>query len=239
MSTSPVTAPPHWALGRITWDSIPMAHEPIVLITFIGVVLGGLAVLAGITKFRLWGTLWRDWICSIDHKKIGIMYMILGVVMLLRGFADALMMRLQQAMAFGDNMGYLPPHHYDQIFTAHGVIMIFFVAMPLVTGLMNYLVPLQIGARDVSFPFLNNFSVLDDGWRRGAILVMAVAVYRRICAHCGLAGLSPELSGLRYSPDVGRGLLYLVAAGGRCRHHTFGRQPDRHHRQAARARHER
>ena len=147
-----------------------MAHEPIVLITFIGVVLGGLAVLAGITKFRLWGTLWRDWICSIDHKKIGIMYMILGVVMLLRGFADALMMRLQQAMAFGDNLGYLPPHHYDQIFTAHGVIMIFFVAMPFVTGLMNYLVPLQIGARDVSFPFLNNFSFwMTTG---GAVLVM-------------------------------------------------------------------
>ena len=147
-----------------------MAHEPIVLWTFIAVALGGLAVLALITKFRLWGPLWHDWICSIDHKKIGIMYMILGLVMLLRGFADAVMMRLQQAISFGDNMGYLPPHHYDQIFTAHGVIMIFFVAMPLVTGLMNYLVPLQIGARDVSFPFLNNFSF----WMTtaGAVLVM-------------------------------------------------------------------
>ena len=123
--------PAHWALGRLSWDAVPMAHEPIVLWTFIAVVLGGIAVMALITKFRLWGTLWRDWICSIDHKKIGIMYMILGLVMLLRGFADAVMMRLQQAMAFGDNMGYLPPHHYDQIFTAHGVIMIFFVAMPL------------------------------------------------------------------------------------------------------------
>ena len=157
-------------LGRLNWDSVPMAHEPIVLWTFIAVVLGGIAVVAAITKFRLWGPLWRDWICSIDHKKIGIMYMILGIVMLLRGFADAVMMRLQQAMAFGDNLGYLPPHHYDQIFTAHGVIMIFFVAMPLVTGLMNYLVPLQIGARDVSFPFLNNFSF----WMTtaGAVLVM-------------------------------------------------------------------
>ncbi|MBO9677924.1 MAG: cytochrome o ubiquinol oxidase subunit I [Acidovorax sp.] len=157
-------------LGRLNWDSVPMAHEPIVLWTFIAVVLGGIAVVAAITKFRLWGPLWRDWICSIDHKKIGIMYVILGIVMLLRGFADAVMMRLQQAMAFGDNLGYLPPHHYDQIFTAHGVIMIFFVAMPLVTGLMNYLVPLQIGARDVSFPFLNNFSF----WMTtaGAVLVM-------------------------------------------------------------------
>lgn len=164
------TTPAHWLLGRITWDSIPMAHEPIVLWTFIAVVLGGLVVLAALTKFRLWTPLWRDWICSIDHKKIGIMYMILGLVMFLRGFADAAMMRLQQSMAFGDNLGYLPPHHYDQIFTAHGVIMIFFVAMPFVTGLMNYLVPLQIGARDVSFPFLNNFSFwMTTG---GAVLVM-------------------------------------------------------------------
>nr|WP_312567009.1 cytochrome o ubiquinol oxidase subunit I [Comamonas sp.] len=164
------TLPHDPLIGRISWDSIPMAHEPIVLWTFIAVVLGGLVVLAALTKFKLWGPLWHDWICSIDHKKIGIMYIILGIVMLLRGFADAVMMRIQQAMAFGDSMGYLPPHHYDQIFTAHGVIMIFFVAMPLVTGFMNYLIPLQIGARDVSFPFLNNFSF----WMTttGAILVM-------------------------------------------------------------------
>jgi len=162
--------PNHWLLGRLTWQSVPMAHEPILLWTFIAVVLGGLVVLGGITRYRLWGPLWRDWICSIDHKKIGIMYMILGLVMLLRGFSDAIMMRLHQAMAVGENLGYLPPHHYDQIFTAHGVIMIFFVAMPFVTGLMNYLVPLQIGARDVSFPFLNNFSFwMTTG---GAILTM-------------------------------------------------------------------
>lgn len=104
------------------------------------------------TKYRVWGPLWRDWLTSIDHKKIGIMYIVLGLVMLLRGFADAVMMRAQQAIAFGDQAGFLPPHHYDQIFTAHGVIMIFFVAMPLVTGFMNYVVPLQIGARDVAFP---------------------------------------------------------------------------------------
>jgi len=147
-----------------------MTHEPILLWTFVAVALGGVAVLALLTRYRLWGPLWRDWFCSIDHKKIGIMYMVLGVVMLLRGFSDAIMMRLQQAMAFGDAMGYLPPHHYDQIFTAHGVIMIFFVAMPFVTGLMNYVVPLQIGARDVAFPFLNNFSF----WMTtaGAVLVM-------------------------------------------------------------------
>src|SRR3546814_19457247 len=87
--------------------------------------------------------------------------------MLLRGFSDAIMMRIQQAWAFGDAVGYLPPHHYDQIFTAHGVIMIFFVAMPMVVGLMNIVVPLQIGARAVAFPFINNFSFRSEKRRVG------------------------------------------------------------------------
>ncbi|HEX4585555.1 MAG TPA: cbb3-type cytochrome c oxidase subunit I, partial [Burkholderiaceae bacterium] len=141
-------------LGRLTWDAIPL-HEPILVWTFVGVAALGLALVAAITWFRGWGPLWRDWITSIDHKRIGVMYMVLGIVMLLRGFSDAAMMRLQQAISFGGDLGYLPPHHYDQIFTAHGVIMIFFVAMPLVIGLINIVVPLQIGARDVAFPFLN------------------------------------------------------------------------------------
>ena len=188
----------HPVLGRLGWDALPL-HEPIVVATFIGVMIGGIALLALITRYKLWGTLWRDWFTSIDHKKIGIMYMVLGLVMLLRGFADAIMMRLQQAIAFGDNLGYLPPHHYDQIFTAHGVIMIFFVAMPLVTGLMNYLVPLQIGARDVAFPFLNNFSF----WMTasGAALVM-VSLFVGEFAKTGWLAY-PPLSGIDYSPDVG------------------------------------
>ncbi|MBS0218354.1 MAG: cytochrome o ubiquinol oxidase subunit I [Proteobacteria bacterium] len=186
-------------LGRLGLDQIPMLHEPIVLWTFIGSMLAGLGVFAVITKYKLWGTLWRDWFTSIDHKKIGIMYMVLGLVMLLRGFADALMMRLQQAISFGDNVGYLPPDHYDQIFTAHGVIMIFFVAMPLVTGLMNYLVPLQIGTRDVAFPFLNNFSF----WMTvgGAVLVM-LSLFLGAFARTGWLAY-PPLSGLEFSPDVG------------------------------------
>lgn len=137
--------------GRLSWEAIPF-HDPILMGTFVMVCLGGIAVLAAITYFKWWGPLWNDWFTSIDHKKIGIMYIVLGLVMLLRGFADAIMMRAQQSIAFGDNAGFLPPHHYDQIFSAHGVIMIFFVAMPLVTGLMNYVMPLQIGARDVAFP---------------------------------------------------------------------------------------
>lgn len=184
--------------GKLSWEAIPL-HEPILIATFIAVGLGGFAVLAALTYFKVWGVLWRDWFTSIDHKKIGIMYMVLGIVMLLRGFADAIMMRLQQAMAFGDNQGFLPPHHYDQIFTAHGVIMIFFVAMPLVTGLMNYVVPLQIGARDVAFPFLNNFSF----WMTasGAVLVMASLFVGEFAKTGWLA--YPPLSGILHSPDVG------------------------------------
>ncbi|HSV77872.1 MAG TPA: cytochrome o ubiquinol oxidase subunit I [Ramlibacter sp.] len=193
-----MTEPQDLFFGRLGWHALPL-HEPILLATFAAVVLGGLAVLAGLTKYRLWGPLWRDWICSIDHKKIGIMYMVLGIVMLLRGFADAIMMRAHQAVAFGENAGFLPPHHYDQIFTAHGVIMIFFVAMPLVTGFMNYVVPLQIGARDVAFPFLNNFSFwMTTG---GAVLIM-VSLFIGEFAKTGWLAY-PPLSGILSSPDVG------------------------------------
>jgi cytochrome o ubiquinol oxidase subunit 1 len=155
--------------GRLSLDSFPL-HEPILLVTFIVVALLGVAILAVVTRFKLWGWLWREWLTSVDHKKIGIMYMILGIVMLLRGFADALMMRLQQAIAFGGSEGYLNAHHYDQIFTAHGTIMIFFVAIPLIVGVVNFVMPLQIGARDVAFPFLNSLSL----WLTvaGAVLVM-------------------------------------------------------------------
>ncbi|MEP9400589.1 cytochrome o ubiquinol oxidase subunit I [Sphingomonas sp. VNH70] len=184
--------------GRLTLESFPI-HEPIIVMTFIAVAIGGAAVLAALTYFRLWGYLWKEWFTTVDHKRIGIMYMILGIVMLLRGFADAIMMRAQQSIAFGQNEGFLNAHHYDQVFTAHGVIMIFFVAMPLVTGLMNYIVPLQIGARDVSFPFLNNFSF----WMTasGVVIVMA-SLFVGEFARTGWLAFAP-LSGLDYSPDVG------------------------------------
>ena len=184
--------------GRLTLEAIPY-HEPILIATFAGVAVIGAVLLGLITKYKLWGYLWREWFTSIDHKKIGIMYMVFGIVMLLRGFADALMMRAQQAVAFNGNPGFLPPHHYDQIFTAHGVIMIFFVAMPLVTGLMNFIMPLQIGARDVAFPFLNNFSF----WMTvaGGVLVM-VSLFIGEFAKTGWLAY-PPLSGLEASPDVG------------------------------------
>ena len=184
--------------GRLTWESFPI-HEPILAITFAVVALLGLGIAAAVTKYRLWGWLWREWLTSVDHKKIGIMYIILGIIMLLRGFADALMMRLQQAMAFGGNEGYLNAHHYDQIFTAHGTIMIFFVAIPLIVGLVNFVMPLQIGARDVAFPFLNSLSL----WLTvaGALLVM-MSLFVGEFSTAGWLNYVP-VSNLQNSPGTG------------------------------------
>ncbi|MBP6901551.1 MAG: cytochrome o ubiquinol oxidase subunit I [Burkholderiaceae bacterium] len=188
----------HPLLGRLSLGALPL-HEPIILATFAGVAAGGLLALVLMTRYRLWGPFWRDWVTSIDHKKIGIMYMVLGVVMLLRGFADALLMRAQQAFAFGEATGFLNAHHYDQIFTAHGVIMIFFVAMPFVTGFMNYVVPLQIGARDVAFPFLNNFSF----WMTaGGAVLMMLSLFVGEFARTGWLAY-PPLSGVLADPGVG------------------------------------
>ncbi|WP_408592433.1 cytochrome o ubiquinol oxidase subunit I [Paracoccus marcusii] len=184
-------------LGRLNLSAIP--QDPIVWATFVVVAIGGAGLMAVLTKYRLWGYLWHEWFTTVDHKKIGIMYMVLALIMLLRGFADAVMMRLQSMLAFNGSEGYLNSHHYDQIFTAHGVIMIFFVAMPFITGLMNYLVPLQIGARDVSFPFLNNLSF----WMTvgGAVIIMASLFVGEFAQTGWLA--FPPLSGIGFSPWVG------------------------------------
>ncbi|MEM9532125.1 MAG: cbb3-type cytochrome c oxidase subunit I, partial [Pseudomonadota bacterium] len=189
-------ADPLW--GKLNGDIFPF-YDPLLLATFVGTVIVSLGGAALITRYRLWGYLWHEWFTSIDHKKIGIMYMVLGVVMLLRGFSDALLMRAHQALASAGFVGFLPAYHYDQIFTAHGVIMIFFVAMPFVTGFMNYVMPLQIGARDVAFPFLNNLSF----WLTvsGAMLLMISLFVGEFAAVGWLA--YPPLSGLNFSPGVG------------------------------------
>ncbi|CAO1664200.1 cytochrome o ubiquinol oxidase subunit I [Salinicola sp. NYA28a] len=184
--------------GKLSLDSIPF-HEPIIMVTAAAIGIIGALIVGLITYYRKWGYLWTEWVTSIDHKKIGVMYFLVALVMLIRGFADAIMMRTQQAIAAGGAEGYLPPEHYDQIFTAHGVIMIFFVAMPMVIGLMNLVVPLQIGARDVAFPFMNNLSF----WlfAVGVILVNMSLVIGEF-AKTGWLAYAP-LSELKYSPGVG------------------------------------
>lgn len=187
----------HLLLGNLTLDAIPY-HNPIIMgaAAFMGLI--ALAVVGSLTYFKKWSYLWTEWLTSVDHKKIGIMYIGLSIIMLLRGFADAIMMRLQQAMASSGGAGYLPPEHYNQIFTAHGVIMIFFMAMPFMFGLINLVLPLQIGARDVAFPYLNSLSF----WLTfvGAMLVNISLVVGDFAATGWLA--YPPLSELAYSPSV-------------------------------------
>ncbi|ABI62173.1 cytochrome o ubiquinol oxidase subunit I [Granulibacter bethesdensis] len=185
-------------LGKLTLSAIPF-DVPIVMGAVSGMILAALAVLGAITYFGKWKYLWTEWLTSVDHKRIGVMYLVLAHIMLLRGFADAIMMRSQLALASGDKPGYLPPEHYDQVFSAHGTIMIFFMAMPFVIGLMNVVVPLQIGARDVAFPFLNSLSF----WLT-AVSAVLINVSLAIGEFSRAGWLAyPPLSELQYSPDVG------------------------------------
>ncbi len=183
--------------GKLTLEAIPF-DQPIIMGAAAFMALIVLAVFGLVTVTGKWKYLWNEWFTSVDHKRIGVMYMIVAVLMLVRGFADAVMMRIQQALAF-DAPGYLPPHHYDQIFTAHGVIMIFFMAMALMVGLFNIVVPLQIGARDVAFPFLNSLSF----WMTAiAAILMNLSLVIGEFAQVGWLAY-PPLSELQYSPGVG------------------------------------
>ena len=183
--------------GRLTLDAFK--HDLIEYGAVASMVFGAIALIALLTYTKRWTWLWKEWITSVDHKKIGIMYIIVSAVMLAKGLVDGLMMRAQQAMAVGSSMGYLESDHYQQIFTAHGVTMIFFVGMGLVFGLMNLIVPLQIGARDVAFPFLNNLSFwLFTAGGMYIFVSLAIGEY----AGTGWAAY-PPLSSTKYNPGVG------------------------------------
>src|SRR5437660_628475 len=184
-------------LGKLGWDAIPF-DQPIPVVASDVVALSILAVLAWVVVKGHLQYLWQEWITSVDHKRIGVMYALLAMVMLLRGFSDGIMMRSQQALAF-HGPGYLPPEHFDQIFSAHGTIMIFFGAMPLVIGLMNFVVPLQLGVRDVAFPTLNSVGF----WltATGALLINISLVVGEFARTGWLP--YPPLSELTYSPGVG------------------------------------
>jgi cytochrome o ubiquinol oxidase subunit I len=185
-------------LGNLSWSAIPF-DQPIIMGASAMMILGIMSILAWITLKGYWPYLWREWLTSVDHKRIGVMYCVLALVMLLRGFADAIMMRSQQAVAAGGAQGYLPPEHFDQIFSAHGTIMIFFMAMPFMIGLMNFAVPLQLGIRDVAFPTMNSVSF----WltASGALLINVSLVVGEFAKTGWVA--YPPLSELQYSPGVG------------------------------------
>ena len=185
-------------LGELSWSAIPF-DQPIPLGASVAMILAVLLVLGWITREGYWPYLWREWITSVDHKRIGVMYCVLALVMLLRGFSDAILMRSQQAFAAGGSQGYLPPEHYDQIFSAHGTIMIFFMAMTIMIGLMNFALPLQLGVRDVAFPTLNSVSL----WLTASgVLLTNISLVIGEFAKTGWMNY-PPLSELQYSPGVG------------------------------------
>lgn len=183
--------------GRLTIEALK--HDWIEYMAGASMGLGAIFVLALITYLGRWRWLWSEWLTSVDHKKIGIMYIIVSFIMLFKGLIDALMMRAQQAMSFGDSMGYLSASHFQQLFTAHGVTMIFFVGMGLVFGIINLVLPLQIGARDVAFPFLNSLSF----WlfSSGAMFIL-VSLVVGVFAGTGWSAY-PPLAGIKYNPGVG------------------------------------
>lgn len=182
--------------GRLTPEAF--MHDPVVMGAVVSMGLGGIVVVGLLTYLKRWKWLWREWLTSLDPKRIGVMYLIVAGLMLFRGFFDAGMMRLQQALA-ADASGFLTSDHFQQIFTAHGTIMIFFVAMGLMFGLINLILPLQLGARDVAFPFLNSVSF----WLfvAGMMLVNTSLAVGEFAATGWLA--YPPLSGIEYSPGVG------------------------------------
>lgn len=184
--------------GKLNFSAIPF-DNPIIMGAVYSASFLVLVIIILITYYKKWPYLWKEWITSLDHKKIGTMYIILALVMLLRGFADALLMRTQQALAAGASHGYLPPNHFDQIFGSHGTIMIIFVAMPFFIGLMNIAVPLQIGTRDVAFPLLNSLSL----WLTvsGAGLIM-ISLGLGEFSKTGWTGLAP-LFEKEFNPGTG------------------------------------
>src|SRR3982750_2148611 len=182
-------------LGKLTWDALP--HDVFMIAGTVSFILLGLLIVAVLTFTKRWTWLWKEWLTSVDPKKIGIMYFIVAGFMLLRGGLDAIMIWLQQAISAGPHHGYLTGDHFQQIFTAHGNIMVFFVAMGFIFGLINYIVPLQIGARDLASPFLNTLGFwLYVG---GVVMVNMFFLLGSEYAATGWLAIAP-LSGTEFSP---------------------------------------
>jgi cytochrome o ubiquinol oxidase subunit 1 len=192
--------------GRLTLAAIPYSN-PIIIFAFVFSVVAGVLLIAPAVYFKKLGYIYREWLTTVDHKKIGVMYILLGLVMMFRGFVDGMMIRTQQVLADGPASkgyleaahGYLPPSHFDQIYSSHGTLMIIFAATPILTGLGNIIVPLQIGARDMAFPTMNAISL----WLTtvGAGLVMA-SLFIGDFSTAGWVGLIP-LTEVSFSPSVG------------------------------------
>lgn len=190
--------------GRLTLEAFK--HEESQTGAVVGMLLMGIALIGLITYLKRWKWLWREWLTTVDPKRIGIMYIVVVLIMFAKGFADAVMMRLQQALSVGESYGFLSAEHFQEVFSAHGTTMIFFVGMGVIFGLLNLIIPLQIGARDVAYPFLNALGF----WlfAAGAGLTLVSLAIGKFSAAGWLA--YPPLSGLEYSP--GEGIDYWIWA---------------------------
>src|ERR1700685_2361078 len=188
----------HFIFGNITWSDLPNVWYTIGGTA--SIILMGLVIAGILTYYKAWKWLWNEWLTSTDPKKIGVMYIVVASLMLFRGAVDAGMIWLQQSLSVGASNGYLSADHFQQIFTAHGTIMILFVTMGFLFGLMNFVLPLQLGARDVAFPLLNTLSF----WLyvAGAIFINLFFVVGGQFAATGWLAM-PPLSELAYSPGVG------------------------------------
>lgn len=184
-------------LGKLSFDALP--HELFMIGGTVSITLMMLALAGFITYKKRWTWLWKEWLTTVDPKKIGIMYFIVGGLMLARGGLDAIMIWLQQSLA-SSSEGYLSAQHFQEIFTAHGNIMVFFVAMALIFGFINYIVPLQIGARDLASPFMNTLGF----WLyvAGVIMINMFFMFGSEYAATGWLAVAP-LSGKEFSPGVG------------------------------------
>ncbi len=187
----------HFIFGNLSFSALP--QSAIAWSGALVVVGGALAVLALVTYLERWAWLWREWLTSLDPKRIGVMYILVAMVMFVRGLFDVGLMRVQQVTAVGASHGILAATHFQEIFSAHGSIMIFFVAMGFLFGLVNLVVPLQIGARDVAFPFLNSVSF----WLfcAGAAIINLSLIVGDFSTAGWLS--YPPLSELAYSPTSG------------------------------------
>jgi cytochrome o ubiquinol oxidase subunit I len=199
-------------LGRLGLDDLPLTvffghpglSEAIADGAGLLVIVAALGALLLLSIYRLWRPLWCEWLTSVDHRKIGIMYIAIGLLMLVRGVIEGVLMRINQAAAQGG--GFLSPDHFAQLFSTHGTIMIFFVAMPFIVGFINCIVPLQIGARDMAFPVMNQISLAMTA--AGASLIMISLVIGQF----GTGGWTayPPYTELAFSP--GEGVDYWIWA---------------------------
>ncbi|WP_041941479.1 cbb3-type cytochrome c oxidase subunit I [Waddlia chondrophila] len=183
--------------GNLTLEAFQ--HDFVQNMAVLGGVVNGILLIALITYLKRWKWLWNEWITTVDHKKIGMMYIVVVLIMFLKGFADAMMMRIQQATATGAANPFLTSEHFQEVFSAHGATMIFFVAMGFMFGIMNLIIPLQIGARDLAFPFLNavSFWLFAAG---GMLILISLGI-----GHFSVSGwlAYPPLSEVAYSPNEG------------------------------------